>query len=80
MILELPSHNNTLNDILLSDPEVGFVDMNVSVSEGAGSVSVDIMASGASFVEVFLESGTATGQVSLHFSLNSLHANIHRAG
>ena len=35
--------------------------MNVSVSEGAGSVGIDITASGATFVEVFLESGTATG-------------------
>jgi hypothetical protein len=41
-------------------PEVGFVDMNISVSEGAGSVGIDITASGATFVEVFLESGTAT--------------------
>ena len=37
------------------------MDMNVSVSEGAGSVGIDITASGATFVEVFLESGSATG-------------------
>ncbi|CAI8022690.1 Endothelin-converting enzyme 1 [Geodia barretti] len=48
-------------------PEVGFVDMNISVSEGAGSVGIDITASGATFVEVFLESGTATG-VNISFS------------
>jgi hypothetical protein len=42
-------------------PEVGFVDMNISVSEGAGSVGINITASGATFVEVFLESGSATG-------------------
>ena len=37
------------------------MDMNISVSEGAGSVGINITASGATFVEVFLESGLATG-------------------
>ena len=37
------------------------MDMNISVSEGAGSVGIDITASGATFIELYLESGTATG-------------------
>ena len=37
--------------------------MNMSESEGAGSVGIDISSSAAGSVELFLESGTATGHI-----------------
>ena len=47
---------------VISDPQVGFEVSSLSVSEGATSVEVTITASGATFVELYLEDGTAQGE------------------
>ena len=43
------------------DPQVGFEMSSLSVSEGAASVEVIITASGATYVEMYMEDGTAQG-------------------
>ena len=48
---------------VLLDPQVGFEIEHVSVSEGAASVEVTITALGAAFVELYLEDGTAQGEL-----------------
>ena len=46
------------------DPQVGFVVMSVSVSEGMALVELGVTASGPGHVRLTLEEGTATGQTS----------------
>ena len=45
----------------MPDPQVGFEMSSLFVSEGAASVEVIITASGATFVEMYMEDGTAQG-------------------
>ena len=54
--------NITYSHPPIPDPQIGFVDMSVSVNEGMASVELSVMASAPGYVELSLGEGTATGQ------------------
>ena len=54
--------NTSYSHCPVPDPQIGFVDMSVSVSEAMASVELSVESSAPGYVKLSLGEGTATGQ------------------